>query len=229
MPGRARLEGQAGSDTPSPWQGRRLWVQIFPSSRVTLGPVQPSVPQTPDAAASISVCLQSGVPARVVEHHVLGLGAPASRSPISPTEVLEPEPGQQEQLVFGSGDTVELSCHSPAGAPMGPTVWVKDGAGLVASDRILVGPQRLQVLNASHEDAGAYSCRQRLTQRVLCHFSVRVTGKCLPAPTEFLEQRGSEWPLVETRAPPVALFRTRLPGPSWAGQRQTRRWMLPHS
>ncbi|XP_011826261.1 PREDICTED: fibroblast growth factor receptor 3 isoform X4 [Mandrillus leucophaeus] len=58
---------------------------------------------------------------------------------------------------------------------MGPTVWVKDGAGLVPSERVLVGPQRLQVLNASHEDSGAYSCRQRLTQRVLCHFSVRVT------------------------------------------------------
>ncbi|XP_034528112.1 fibroblast growth factor receptor 3 isoform X4 [Ailuropoda melanoleuca] len=86
-----------------------------------------------------------------------------------------PELGQQEQLVFGSGDTVELSCHSPAGGPTGPSVWVKDGVGLVPSDRILVGPQRLQVLNASHEDAGAYSCRQRLTQRVLCHFSVRVT------------------------------------------------------
>nr|XP_044623923.1 fibroblast growth factor receptor 3 isoform X3 [Equus asinus] len=86
-----------------------------------------------------------------------------------------PESGQQEQLVFGSGDTVELSCHLPAGGPMGPTVWVKDGVGLMPSDRILVGPQRLQVLNASHEDAGAYSCQQRLTQHVLCHFSVRVT------------------------------------------------------
>uniref|UniRef100_A0A452QYD0 Fibroblast growth factor receptor n=1 Tax=Ursus americanus TaxID=9643 RepID=A0A452QYD0_URSAM len=64
---------------------------------------------------------------------------------------------------------------APAGGPTGPSVWVKDGMGLVPSDRILVGPQRLQVLNASHEDAGAYSCRQRLTQRVLCHFSVRVT------------------------------------------------------
>ncbi|XP_058402519.1 fibroblast growth factor receptor 3 isoform X2 [Diceros bicornis minor] len=90
-------------------------------------------------------------------------------------EVPGPESGQQKQLVFGSGDTVELSCHLPAGGPTGPTVWVKDGAGLVPSDRILVGPQRLQVLNASHEDAGAYSCQQRLTQRVLCHFSVRVT------------------------------------------------------
>ncbi|GAB5571018.1 fibroblast growth factor receptor 3 isoform X4 [Prionailurus iriomotensis] len=86
-----------------------------------------------------------------------------------------PEPGPQEQLVFGSGDTVELSCHLPAGGPTGPSVWVKDGVGLAPSDRILVGPQRLQVLNASQEDAGAYSCRQRLTQRVLCDFSVRVT------------------------------------------------------
>ncbi|XP_057561147.1 fibroblast growth factor receptor 3 isoform X3 [Hippopotamus amphibius kiboko] len=89
-------------------------------------------------------------------------------------EVPGSEPSQQE-LVFGSGDTVELSCHLPEGAPVGPTVWVKDGTGLAPSDRVLVGPQRLQVLNASHEDAGAYSCRQRLSQRVLCHFSVRVT------------------------------------------------------
>nr|KAF6500072.1 fibroblast growth factor receptor 3 [Molossus molossus] len=91
-------------------------------------------------------------------------------------EVPGPEPRVQEQLVFGSGDTVELSCHLPAGGPMGPTVWVKDGAGLAPSDRVLVEPQRLQVLNASHEDAGAYSCRQRLTQHVLCQFSVRITG-----------------------------------------------------
>lgn len=99
--------------------------------------------------------------------------------PFSSTEVPGPEPSQQEQVAFGSGDTVELSCHPPGGVPTGPTVWAKDGAGLVASHRILVGPQRLQVLNATHEDAGVYSCQQRLTQRVLCHFSVRVTGKCL--------------------------------------------------
>ncbi|XP_062963460.1 fibroblast growth factor receptor 3 isoform X7 [Cynocephalus volans] len=91
------------------------------------------------------------------------------------SELPGPEPDQQEQLVFGSGDTVELSCHPPGGGPMGPTVWVKDGVGLVSSDRILVGPQRLQVLNASHEDTGVYSCRQRLTQRMLCRFGVRVT------------------------------------------------------
>ncbi|XP_023405478.1 fibroblast growth factor receptor 3 isoform X8 [Loxodonta africana] len=90
-------------------------------------------------------------------------------------EALEPEPGQKEQLVFGSGDTMELTCHPPMGSTPGPTIWVKDGLGLVPSDRILVGLQRLQVLNASHEDAGAYSCRQRLTQRILCRFSVRVT------------------------------------------------------
>lgn len=90
-------------------------------------------------------------------------------------EVPGPEPSQQEQVAFGSGDTVELSCHPPGGAPTGPTVWAKDGAGLVASHRILVGPQRLQVLNASQEDAGVYSCQHRLTRRVLCHFSVRVT------------------------------------------------------
>ncbi|XP_024848759.1 fibroblast growth factor receptor 3 isoform X4 [Bos indicus x Bos taurus] len=93
---------------------------------------------------------------------------------ILPTEVPGPEPSPQERA-FGSGDTVELSCRLPAGVPTEPTVWVKDGVGLAPSDRVLVGPQRLQVLNASHEDAGAYSCRQRLSQRLLCLFSVRVT------------------------------------------------------
>ncbi|XP_051020696.1 fibroblast growth factor receptor 3 isoform X3 [Acomys russatus] len=89
-------------------------------------------------------------------------------------EVPGPEPSQQERVAFGSGDTVELSCYPPGGVPIGPTVWAKDGAVLVASHRILVGPQRLQVLNASQEDAGVYSYQQRPTQRVLCHFSVRV-------------------------------------------------------
>ncbi|KAL6082867.1 hypothetical protein STEG23_002561 [Scotinomys teguina] len=99
---------------------------------------------------------------------------PEQRAVRRTAEVPEPEPSQQEQVAFGSGDTVELSCHPPGGAPIGTTVWAKDGTGLVASHRILVGPQRLQVLNASHEDAGVYSCQQRLTQRVLCHFTVRV-------------------------------------------------------
>lgn len=119
-----------------------------------------------------------------------------SQLSISSTEVPGPEPLQQEQVAFGSGDTVELSCHPPGGAPIGPTVWTKDGTGLVASHRILVGPQRLQVLNASHEDAGVYSCQQRITQRVLCYFSVRVTGQCLGGGTvrcvEYLHSRGDQ-------------------------------------
>ena len=139
-------------------------------------------------------------------------GARPSRSPVFPTEVLEPEPGQQEQLVFGSGDTVELSCRSPAGGPAGPTFWVKDGTGLTPSDRVLVAPLGLQVLNASLEDAGAYSCRQRLTRRVLCRFSVRVTGGCLLAPVALwedgLSDSTSEWSPAESRAsraPPAVL------------------------
>ncbi|KAF6130065.1 fibroblast growth factor receptor 3 [Phyllostomus discolor] len=120
---------------------------------------------------AIALCVAVVVAARTTS----GLPAAEQRVVRRVAEDPEPEPGQQEQLVFGSGDTVELSCPSPAGGPAGPTLWVKDGAGLAPSDRVLVGPRRLQVLNASHEDAGAYSCRQRLTQRVLCRFSVRVT------------------------------------------------------
>nr|XP_058921986.1 fibroblast growth factor receptor 3 isoform X6 [Kogia breviceps] len=102
-------------------------------------------------------------------------------------EVPGPEPGHQE-LVFGSGDTVELSCPLPLGAPSGPTVWVKDGVALAPSDRILVGPRRLQVFNASHEDAGAYSCRQRPSQSVLCRFAVRVTD----APSSGDDEEGED-------------------------------------
>ncbi|XP_021116076.1 fibroblast growth factor receptor 3 isoform X2 [Heterocephalus glaber] len=122
-----------------------------------------------------------GAPARVLALCVAVAVVAASVGGAEPgagrgaAEALGPELGQQEQVVFGSGDTVELSCHPPGGGSVGPTVWVKDGEGLVSSDRILVGPQRLQVLNASHEDSGAYSCRQQLLQRVLCRFSVRMT------------------------------------------------------
>ncbi|XP_036032450.1 fibroblast growth factor receptor 3-like, partial [Onychomys torridus] len=87
-----------------------------------------------------------------------------------------PEPLQQEQVAFGSGDTMELICSLPGGVSTGCTVWSKDGTRLVASYRILVGPQRLQVLNASHEDAGVYICHQQLTWGMMCHFTVRVTG-----------------------------------------------------
>uniref|UniRef100_A0A3Q1LPK5 Fibroblast growth factor receptor n=2 Tax=Bos TaxID=9903 RepID=A0A3Q1LPK5_BOVIN len=124
-----------------------------------------------------------GAPARALAFCVAvavmtgaALGSPGVEPRVArrAAEVPGPEPSPQERA-FGSGDTVELSCRLPAGVPTEPTVWVKDGVGLAPSDRVLVGPQRLQVLNASHEDAGAYSCRQRLSQRLLCLFSVRVT------------------------------------------------------
>lgn len=153
---------------------RRAEARALGADPPPLGPQRPSCCSPPGPSIKRGA---TGSP-ESVEPCVLGLGAPASQSPILPAEVPGPEPSQQEQLVFGSGDTVELSCHRPAGGPSGPTVWVKDGAGLAPSERVLVGPQRLQVLNASHEDAGAYSCQLRLTRRVLCHFSVRVTGEC---------------------------------------------------
>lgn len=104
-----------------------------------------------------------------------------SQLSISPTEAPDPEPNQQEQVVFGWGDTMELFCSVPRGAGTGCTVWSKDDTELIASHRILVGPQRLQVLNISHDDAGVYMCQQQLTQDVLCHFTVHVTGKFLVA------------------------------------------------
>lgn len=51
---------------------------------------------------------------------------------------------------------------------MGPAVWAKDGAELVSSKCILVEPQQLQVLTASHDDPGDLQL-QRLTQQEWCH------------------------------------------------------------
>ncbi|XP_058157602.1 fibroblast growth factor receptor 3 isoform X9 [Dasypus novemcinctus] len=122
-------------------------------------------------ARALALCLAVAVVARATS----GLPGTELRVGRRAAEAPGPEPGQQEQLVFGAGDAVELSCHPPAGGPSGPTVWVKDGVGLEPSERVLVGPQRLRVLNASHEDAGTYGCWLRLSQRVLCRFAVRVT------------------------------------------------------
>lgn len=84
---------------------------------------------------------------------------------------------------------MELFCSVPRGAGTGCTVWSKDDTELIASHRILVGPQRLQVLNISHDDAGVYMCQQQLTQDVLCHFTVHVTGKFLVAGADnYVEQ-----------------------------------------
>lgn len=176
---------------PRPSRGT---LQDHSSGHWSLPRVGPCGPSPSPLPAASTACRCSG-------HAVVPPGVPGARysrsggsclrvTSISPTEAPGPEPGPQEQLVFGSGDTVELSCHLPAGGPTGPSVWVKDGVGLAPSDRILVGPQRLQVLNASHEDTGAYSCRQRLTQRVLCDFSVRVTGTCPPGSSELPERPG---------------------------------------
>nr|XP_042107679.1 fibroblast growth factor receptor 3 isoform X9 [Ovis aries] len=130
----------------------------------------PPAPAMGAPARALAFC----VAVAVMSGAVLGSPGLEPRVARRAAEAPGPEPSPQERA-FGSGDTVELSCRSPAGVPTEPTIWVKDGVGLAPSDRVLVGPQRLQVLNASHEDAGAYSCRQRLSQRLLCLFSVRVT------------------------------------------------------
>ncbi|MBZ3883225.1 Fibroblast growth factor receptor 3 [Sciurus carolinensis] len=130
-----------------------------------------SAPAMGAPACALALCVAVAVVAGVASE------PPGTEQRVVPRAAEAPgsEPSQQEQVVFGSGDTMELSCYPPGGGFVGPTVWVKDGSGLVSSGRVLVGSRRLQVLNVSHEDAGTYSCRQRLTQRVLCRFSVRVT------------------------------------------------------
>ncbi|KAL8186782.1 UNVERIFIED_CONTAM: Fibroblast growth factor receptor 3 [Gekko kuhli] len=88
---------------------------------------------------------------------------------------LRSEPDFLEELVFGSGDTIELPCDSP-----GPSVsvfWYKDGIGISPSNRTHVGQKLLRIINVSYDDAGLYSCRTRHSLEMLRNFTVRVTGK----------------------------------------------------
>uniref|UniRef100_A0A8D2LH80 Fibroblast growth factor receptor n=1 Tax=Varanus komodoensis TaxID=61221 RepID=A0A8D2LH80_VARKO len=78
-----------------------------------------------------------------------------------------------EELVVGSGDTLELLCSPPGSA--GSVIWYKDGGGISPTNRTQIGPKVLRIANVSHNDSGQYSCGPGHSAEVLGSFSVRVT------------------------------------------------------
>lgn len=91
-------------------------------------------------------------------------------------EYLRSETAFLEELVFGSGDTIELSCNTQGSSVS--VFWFKDGIGIAPTNRTHIGQKLLKIINVSYDDSGLYSCKPRHSNEVLGNFTVRVTGTC---------------------------------------------------
>ncbi|KAH0624414.1 hypothetical protein JD844_031824, partial [Phrynosoma platyrhinos] len=78
-----------------------------------------------------------------------------------------------EELVVGSGDTLELLCNAP-GLSLS-VFWYKDGIGISPTNRTHIGQKLLRIINVSYDDSGLYSCKPRHSTEMLRNFTVRVT------------------------------------------------------
>lgn len=78
--------------------------------------------------------------------------------------------------MFGSGDTIELSCNTQGSSVS--VFWFKDGIGIAPTNRTHIGQKLLRIINVSYDDSGLYSCKPRHSDEVLGNFTVRVTGGC---------------------------------------------------
>lgn len=97
----------------------------------------------------------------------------AERSGGQAAEYLRSETAFLEELVFGSGDTIELSCNTQSSSVS--VFWFKDGIGIAPSNRTHIGQKLLKIINVSYDDSGLYSCKPRHSNEVLGNFTVRVT------------------------------------------------------
>ncbi|KAM6447870.1 fibroblast growth factor receptor 3 isoform 8-T9 [Liasis olivaceus] len=111
---------------------------------------------------------------------VRGLPAPglptadlAGRVTREPSDDLRSEMGFLEELVVGSGDTVELQCNTPASSAS--LLWYKDGVGISLTNRTHIGQKLLRIINVSYDDSGLYSCKMRHSVEMFRNFTVRVT------------------------------------------------------
>lgn len=91
-------------------------------------------------------------------------------------EYLTSETAFLEELVFGNGDTIELSCNTQGSSVS--VFWFKDGIGIAPTNRTHIGQKLLKIINVSYDDSGLYSCKPRHSNEVLGNFTVRVTGMC---------------------------------------------------
>lgn len=92
------------------------------------------------------------------------------------TDHLRSETEFLEEMVFGSGDTVEIHCNVPDSSTS--LFWYKDGIGISPTNRTHIGQKLLRIINVSYEDSGVYSCKPRHSIEMFSNFTVRVAGEC---------------------------------------------------
>nr|XP_033806922.1 fibroblast growth factor receptor 3 isoform X3 [Geotrypetes seraphini] len=90
-----------------------------------------------------------------------------------PADYLTSEATFLEDLVLGTGDTIELSCSTRSSSM--PVQWFKDGIGVLLTNRTHVGQRLLKIINVSYDDSGMYSCKFWQSHETLNNFTVRVT------------------------------------------------------
>ncbi|EMP39385.1 Fibroblast growth factor receptor 3 [Chelonia mydas] len=129
-------------------------------------------------------------------HHVDVQNVTVTELILGKTEYLGSETAFLEELVFGSGDTIELSCNTQ-GSSMS-VFWFKDGIGIAPTNRTHIGQKLLKIINVSYEDSGLYSCKPRHSSEVLGNFTVRVTGAPYWTRSERMEKKLLAVPAANT-------------------------------
>ncbi|XP_069488240.1 fibroblast growth factor receptor 3 isoform X3 [Ambystoma mexicanum] len=104
-------------------------------------------------------------------------GAPAARLPLTEArasaDYLPSDAALVEELLLGTGDTIELLCAT-TGSSMS-VLWFKDGIGVMPTNRTHTGQKLLKIINVSYDDSGVYSCKAWQSSEVLRNVTVKVT------------------------------------------------------
>ncbi|XP_042312879.1 fibroblast growth factor receptor 3 isoform X3 [Sceloporus undulatus] len=103
----------------------------------------------------------------------LPISDPENRFTRDQPAYLRSETAFLEELVVGSGDTLELLCNAP-GLSLS-VFWYKDGIGISPTNRTHIGQKLLRIINVSYDDSGLYSCKARHSTEMLRNITVRVT------------------------------------------------------
>ncbi|XP_062832053.1 fibroblast growth factor receptor 3 isoform X3 [Anolis carolinensis] len=96
-----------------------------------------------------------------------------SRFTREPSGYLRSKTDFLEELVVGSGDTLELLCNGPGSSVS--VFWYKDGIGISPTNRTHIDQKLLRIINVSYDDSGLYSCKPRHSIEMLRNFTVQVT------------------------------------------------------
>ncbi|XP_074130997.1 fibroblast growth factor receptor 3 isoform X12 [Sminthopsis crassicaudata] len=105
------------------------------------------------------------------------------------SEQLRSDPKTQEELVFSSGESIELGCEVQD-SPM--LSWFKDGVAIFPTNRTHIGPDLLKIINVSYDDSGVYTCQQKHSSEVLCNFTIRVADSPSSGDDEDDEDEGED-------------------------------------